>query len=128
MVGQTCEDSSDGRSCRFQCDCLNTFAGRVYDPVCSPTGDGPSTIYNSCLAYCLSLPVVYPGTCCETRMTVAERKLHLEQVETFCADLGPGYTARVRVDTACPPTVEDCTGSELANLRCCRPPEVEEAP
>ena len=120
LSNQDCVEVAGGKECRFQCQCLNSLAGRIYDPVCSETVDGQTTLFNSCMAYCLSLPPVYPGTCCSERLSVSERLENLREVDNYCAELGDGFAARVRIDTACPPSVEECKALAPNTSACCQ--------
>ncbi|MFT5429561.1 MAG: hypothetical protein ACI9OJ_000232 [Myxococcota bacterium] len=114
----TC-DAGSGR-CEFGCACLNSPSGFVYDPVCSRTKSGERhTFYNACLAFCFGAwPMDYPGMCCDERRTVEQRKQELSEITGFCEAKGDGWQARIRVETACPPTLQDCQQAENEELCC----------
>ena len=112
-----------GGSCLFDCDCLNKIGGRSYQPVCATGKDGQKSYLNSCVALCQKAwPIDYPGTCCETRMTQDELRKHIEAVDAVCKEHKDSLQARIRLDTACPPTVEECEKEENKKL-CCTEPE-----
>ncbi len=99
------------------CECLQSATAGVYDPVCA---DG-TTYYNACVAFCSKAwPVTYPGTCCDQRLTSAERGARQAEIEAFCTADDDKTHARPFFDTACPPTEAEC---QAEPARCCFEPK-----
>lgn len=110
--------------CTWECPCLNKGAGRVYDPVCVEHEGQPVTLFNPCMAFCLEkYPVLYPGTCCDgPRLTVQQRAARFMAVKSYCGGLDGVWLPRFDMDTACPPSLEDCAVDEEL---CCRKAAVQ---
>jgi len=104
-----------GAICEGECACLKFPGSAVYDPVCV----GGITYYNACFAFCAAAwPMEHPGACCSPRVSVSAVKTAYLEINKQCNE--NGLIAHVRLDNACPPSVDYCAESENQE-ECCKP-------
>ena len=106
--------------CDYGCPCLSRPGANVYEPVCAEWRGTPRTFFSPCLANCAGAwPILYPGECCDVRLTVDERRVRLVAIGLLCQSQSPPKVARPFAETACPPALATCAQNPET---CCATP------
>ena len=116
--GSCVKATEEPAGCRFDCACLESEGGMLYEPVCAVVGDQRRTFLNRCHAACAgSFRIEHPGVCCpDGRQSSDDVAIHYDALASVCAAAQADLVPQIHLESACPPTPAACTAD---TDRCC---------